>query len=248
MLIAFASDIHDEFSGQKEVTLDRKVDVLILAGDISKAERLPAYAAQYLDLASHVVAVLGNHEIWGEELHGAARKAKALAPDHVHILEKDCVEIMGRKFIGATAWTDYREGPASQPINMLNALDAMNDYKKIKKKDGLNYRRLVPADLLRENGEAKNFIFNEITTQSIVVTHHAPTSLSISEGFENSHLNACYVNTWGNDIAYSDGPALWIHGHCHQPADYMVGDTRVVCNPVGYPGQIPDSSFKYVEV
>jgi len=28
--------------------------------------------------------------------------------------------------------------------------------------------------------------------------------------------------------------ALWIHGHTHDSFDYLVRDTRVVCNPRGY--------------
>ena len=248
MLIAYGSDIHDEVSGQKVIVLDRKVDVLVLAGDITQAKHLAQYAAQYLGQADHVVVVLGNHEIYGEELNGAAKKAKSLAPSGVHILDRDSVEIMDWKFIGATAWTNYQEGPLSQPLNMFNAQESISDFKYIRKKNGPNYRKLVPADLLRENAAAKDFIFREITPESIVVTHHAPTHMSIGAGWEHSHLNAAYVNNWGNDIAYSDGPALWFHGHIHQPADYMVGDTRVVCNPIGYPGQIPGSGFKYVEV
>jgi hypothetical protein len=29
---------------------------------------------------------------------------------------------------------------------------------------------------------------------------------------------------------------LWTHGHMHDPSDYMIGETRVVCNPRGYVG------------
>jgi Icc-related predicted phosphoesterase len=32
-------------------------------------------------------------------------------------------------------------------------------------------------------------------------------------------------------------PRLWIHGHTHTSFDYMIGDTRVVANPHGYPGE-----------
>jgi len=34
--------------------------------------------------------------------------------------------------------------------------------------------------------------------------------------------------------AYMHGVKLWIHGHTHDSFDYNIGDTRVVCNPVGY--------------
>jgi hypothetical protein len=29
---------------------------------------------------------------------------------------------------------------------------------------------------------------------------------------------------------------LWTHGHTHEDFDYMVGSTRVFCNPRGYDG------------
>ena len=27
---------------------------------------------------------------------------------------------------------------------------------------------------------------------------------------------------------------LWTHGHTHHPFDYVIGETRIVCNPRGY--------------
>ena len=32
-------------------------------------------------------------------------------------------------------------------------------------------------------------------------------------------------------------PKLIVHGHTHRRMDYMLGDTRVICNPRGYPGE-----------
>jgi Icc-related predicted phosphoesterase len=29
-------------------------------------------------------------------------------------------------------------------------------------------------------------------------------------------------------------PMIWTHGHTHESADYMIGQTRLVCNPYGY--------------
>jgi hypothetical protein len=34
-----------------------------------------------------------------------------------------------------------------------------------------------------------------------------------------------------------------IHGHLHRPADYLIGDTRIISNPRGYPDEIKDTSF-----
>jgi hypothetical protein len=44
---------------------------------------------------------------------------------------------------------------------------------------------------------------------------------------------------------------LWTHGHTHDPFDYMVGSTRVLCNPRGYEGyeDVADNfQLVYVEV
>ena len=44
---------------------------------------------------------------------------------------------------------------------------------------------------------------------------------------------------------------LWVHGHMHDDFDYMIGDTRVVCNPRGYIGyetRAKTWNLKYVEV
>jgi hypothetical protein len=44
---------------------------------------------------------------------------------------------------------------------------------------------------------------------------------------------------------------LWTHGHTHHNFDYMIGSTRIVCNPRGYEGyENTASEFKlqYIEV
>ena len=33
-------------------------------------------------------------------------------------------------------------------------------------------------------------------------------------------------------------PKLWIHGHSHDRCDYLLGKTRVVANPLGYPNEL----------
>ena len=37
---------------------------------------------------------------------------------------------------------------------------------------------------------------------------------------------------------------LWIHGHVHNNFDYMIGDTRVICNPRGYEMYQENFEFK----
>ena len=47
------------------------------------------------------------------------------------------------------------------------------------------------------------------------------------------------------------GIKLWTHGHTHENFDYMIGSTRIVCNPRGYDGyeDIADNfSLKVIEL
>jgi hypothetical protein len=44
---------------------------------------------------------------------------------------------------------------------------------------------------------------------------------------------------------------LWTHGHTHEDFDYMVGSTRIVCNPRGYDAyedRADRFQLKFVEV
>jgi predicted phosphodiesterase len=78
MKIALLSDTHHEFSSQTEqATLDRDVDVLILAGDIDKAKRVPDRALSIANgHAKDVVFVFGNHEYYGERMDKARRQCR----------------------------------------------------------------------------------------------------------------------------------------------------------------------------
>jgi hypothetical protein len=88
----------------------------------------------------------------------------------------------------------------------------------------------------------------------VVVTHHAPS-------FESVHEKYRTVNDWDYNYGFAsynedvilDYPEIkvWVHGHMHDPFDYTLGETRVICNPRGYIGYEPkarDYRLKYFEV
>ena len=43
-------------------------------------------------------------------------------------------------------------------------------------------------------------------------------------------------------------PDLWIHGHVHDPMDYRIGKTRILCNPWGHPNEGRERAYRIVEV
>jgi predicted phosphodiesterase len=254
MKLGVISDIHTELGKPiVDLRLQERVDVMILAGDIGKGVQAMQFAHDtYGDMADAVVCIAGNHEYYGGTYQSVLENMRKWAAMlKVHFLERDAVRIDGVNFIGATAWTDYRYGGAGQPHNMFRAHELLNDHKKIKWNQHGKYRRLLARDCLELNGQAKQFIFKELEEReeetNVVITHHAPTSMSIHPRFAADESNFCYVNTWGNDIAYSSAK-LWVHGHMHDPSDYMVGDCRVVCNPCDYPEKARDRAPLILEI
>lgn len=254
MKLALASDIHTEISGQKDLGLQEQVDVLVLAGDIGKGVQAIEYAKKFLEHAHDVVIIFGNHEFWrGSSYQKTLASAREYAAnvDRIHFLESDSVQLHGYTFIGATAWTDYSVGNFNQFTNMFDAERYMNDFRLIKWQDGPVYRKVRANDFLKINQMTRHYIFNTLRNSDpekcIVVTHHAPTPLSINHKYHADRLNHCYANDWRHDIM-EVGPKLWIHGHMHDACDYVWENTRVVCNPIGYPDEIADSEIVVIDV
>lgn len=272
MKIAYTSDLHHEFGTQQDITLNEPVDVLVLAGDIDAGKRLVERALHIGNSnASHIVFICGNHEFYGsrvdkvyrriEEDLEAHRQKAAMHPElpfvQLHFLQNSFVDIDGVRFAGDTCWTDY-ELDGNPDIAMFDAGQYMNDYRRIKYFDTVRsvYRKLIPSDVLRMNLYAKQFIFDQIylaqeedrADRLVIVTHHGPTHMSIDPEFAGNQLNPAYANNWGRKIAYEGGPALWFHGHVHCDRHYECGDTLVLCNPWGYPGQREAPKIKVIEL
>jgi len=89
-----------------------------------------------------------------------------------------------------------------------------------------------------ENRRAVEFLGRDIRPGDIVVTHHLPARAGIAPHFRRepyARLAPFFANDCEPIVARCQ-PALWIHGHMHIPSDWRLGETRIVCNPIGYPG------------
>ena len=113
-----------------------------------------------------------------------------------------------------------------------SAEDSVEDHKKM-----LDYIRIATEDK---------------TKQYVVVTHHAPTPISIAEWYKHDTLmNGAFASDLSEFIMDRPQIKLWTHGHMHNVSDYVVGDTRVVCNPRGYVGyeqRAKEFKLKYLEL
>jgi len=271
MRVALASDIHLEF-GAIELENTESADVLILAGDVCQAvdanadttmgRRVQAFFKQCSDRFPRVLYVMGNHEHYqGDYAQSRERLQKMLDGQgchNVHLLEKDTVTIEDVTFVGGTLWTDFNR---EDSLTMWNAGRSMNDYRVCKNSErgisGGGYAsRLQPEDTLADHRAMLDYI--RIITEGqqdrkfVLTVHHAPSSLSVAECYKGDLLmNGNFYTDLSEFILDRPQIRLVCHGHMHNVSDYLIGTTRVVCNPRGYIGHERRADLfelKYLEI
>lgn len=153
--------------------------------------------------------VMGNHDYY----HGTFEGAEG------HFYSR--IE-SGIKIAGATLWTELT------PVEWQLYTEMLVDYRYTR---GLNYN-----DYMNTHKIHKKFLME--SGADIIVTHHAPSYLSVAEMYKGDAMNCGFATELYNDIVnMSKPPKLWIHGHMHNRSDYMIGDTRVIAWPRGYPSE-----------
>ena len=122
-------------------------------------------------------------------------------------------------------------------------------------KDKEEPSRFSPEDSVKDHKEFLEYLKIAVTMlpcKYVVCTHHTPTPMSIHEKYKHDELmNGAYTSNLSEFILDHPKIKLWTHGHTHEDFDYMVGTTRVVCNPRGYSGyedRADRFQLKYVEV
>jgi hypothetical protein len=155
------------------------------------------------------------------------------------------------------------------PIYELNpnyTEDGKNGGKYAQNEAGFNIRigekkkqepgHFSPEDAVVEYKKMVQFIQTIIEGKNdekfVVVGHHAPSRLSTHPRYKRDVLmNGAYSSSLDEYILDHPQIKLWTHGHTHEDFDYMIGSTRIVCNPRGYDGyeKRADSwDLKYFEV
>lgn len=234
MIIRYLSDLHLEFGNLREEP--KPADVLILAGDITIKNRVEWVNIQ-ANRFNHVIMIMGNHEFYRQNLDNTFRKTQENLDPKVHLLQNESVTIDGVTFHGTTLWTDMNNG---DPMTYLEANGGMNDFRLVRADNGTS--RFSAERSHKEHNVARVFLNESIQEGDVVITHHAPTMLSIADEFRGQRLNGAYASDL-SDIMFDRKPALWFHGHVHNTFDYMIGDTRVLCNPRGYEGHELNPDF-----
>ena len=219
------------------------------------------------DRFPHVLYVMGNHEHY----HGDYRdtlgnlRSRLNYLSNLHILDKEQIAIRDTIFIGGTLWTDMNK---EDPITLLHMKGMMNDFRCVKNsnrvtifkdEDGKFHKResrFSPEDAVEDHKEmlayVRMMIEGKWDQKFVVVGHHAPSKQSTHPRYkEELIMNGGYSSDLSEFIMDHPQIKLWTHGHTHEDFDYMIGSTRIVCNPRGYDGyenRADSFKLKFVEI
>ncbi len=280
MKLALASDLHLEF-GDIDLINDEDADVLILSGDIMIAQDLHDHPEEKVRIAAmidsmgrrqetaqrfrdflkrcseafpHVVYVAGNHEFYHGKFHGSLEDLRNECSKfpNVYFMENDCRKIGDVTFIGCTLWTDMNK---FDPLTLHAVADMMNDYNIIRE-DSKGYTKLRPAHTAARHRRSMEYIRTVIEgkfdEKFAVVGHMAPSRMSTHPKYANETImNGAYSSDLSEFILDHPQIKVWTHGHTHHNFDYMIGSTRIVCNPRGYIGyeeQAENFKLQYLEL
>lgn len=200
----------------------------------------------------HVIYILGNHEYYhgdfATELDQLRRKLAHL--NNLYILEREVRVIGDVTFIGGTLWSDMNNQDA---LTLYHMRTMMNDFRVIRNSTTpVNFRtqegefrtrvgKFMPEDAVAEHVKMKQYIQSVVQgnhdRKYVVVGHHAPSRQSTHEMYaHDTIMNGGFSSDMDEFIQDHPQIRLWTHGHTHHEFDYMIGQTRVVCNPRGYIG------------
>ena len=213
----------------------------------------------------HVLYVAGNHEHYHGDFAYTLKslKSKLSAYENLHVLDKEVFKLEDVTFVGSTLWTDMNK---RDPLTLHAIRTMMNDFRCVQNSNTVvNFKdadgkfhtrpgRFSPEDAADENDKCFGYIKHIVSENDkvVVVGHHTPSQQSCHPRYKDDQLmNGGYHNSYEEYIMDHPQIKLWTHGHTHEAYDYMIGETRIVCNPRGYKGyeDIADTfELKVVEV
>ncbi len=243
MKLHVMSDLHFEFLSNFDESqfwriLDSKVATspgatLVLAGDIynlKNPKRFEHILSEFCSRYGSVIYTPGNHEHWKYSI----REASLYLAD----LEKD------PKFHNLM----YVRPGGKLPYVLGGTLWYPDCKNEAFKAQWCDYYMISDSATSIE-AEHQRFVADLMSREvSLVVSHHYPTDESIGPRWVGQPTNVFFsANMDGilkNRAEFFKPPKLWVHGHTHDPMDYISKHGfRVYCNPHGYPGENSNPQF-----
>jgi len=212
-------------------------DVIVLAGDITTQRSYDRFRTLLKQTdGKPTLYIPGNHEYYLNTFPLVDAELETLFhpfPNVIRLDRRPHELIDGIRFVGATLWTDFslpfvHEGKTASNPELAKRLAAqgISDFHRI--------TNFEPAHAVFSHMKARKHLrlYCDTDVPTVFITHFLPSPKSIDPQFAASELNPYFCSNC--EDLMTPNIKLWIHGHTHSSCDYMVGETRVVCNPRGY--------------
>ena len=273
MKVDYISDLHIDFylnyekydlgnlktTKLHEVFRDKSAEVLVIAGDIGHYNNQNIFFLRTLrDYYGYkkIFFVLGNHDYYllkesirkhyNNSSFGRIHEMKKLCRelDGIHLLSGNIVGYKDIKFGGSSLWYD---GKYIQRLDMRMSKDGINELWKRKLLDAQMIYGIKRFDslYLRELEKLRKFY----DKCDVVLTHINPSinpTHTVSQ-YALDKLNGFYSFD-GEYYVENSSAEYWIFGHIHKRVEYEIGNTKVISNPLGYPGENKDFKLKSFKI
>lgn len=207
----------------------------------ARANRYNDFVVRCAERFPHVILIMGNHEHYHGDFAKSAKIIRGTFGDlhNVHFLDNEWRIINGVLFFGGTLWTNMNN---EDPDTMHRIRMMMNDFNCVKNTQVTEdrvYKTFYPEDAVEDHYRFRRNLDEALAMHpglpTVVCGHHAPSKASTHPRYKKEFvMNGAYSTDLDNFILDRRQIRLWTHGHTHEDFDYMIGTTRIVCNPRGY--------------
>lgn len=240
MKVRVISDLHIDINEDYPITYDDDI-FTIVAGDISGD---PIISVEWIKQnIKNGLIIHGNHDFVYNSLNIPFQDQQNIfvnsfpLDSDVSYLNNQYKIINDIVFIGSCLYTDYKYGGKVKD-NLKLASYCLNDFSWGKYKENDKIVQLNPKHYLNMFKESFDFIKSTLhkfkDKKCVLITHHGISPLQLSPKYVTSNLNASYISNLEDFVMKQDNLVLVVSGHIHNNSDFMLGNTRVVCNPYGY--------------
>ena len=202
--------------------------VAIVAGDTGNGVQWSQRARDLLEkYYDHVIIEYGNHDFECGSIG---------IEEHPFVSERN---IGNLRILTSCLWTDFWGKPSSWK-HMINGFSYMKETKEIieNAKHEENVSSKCAERISSWYRESRRQLLQKSLHRrvSIVASHFSPTLKGQHPKYIGNPLNPYFCSD-DDDLVKNVYADVWQFGHTHSPFNFYIGNTEVICNPLGNPGE-----------